>query len=126
MPLIYYDKSILANRDIHPATKIDTEHPCYKMQREAVDGKSVFRWTKDQAYQMYKWYIDAYHQYDLVDEFGERVSEYDFKDFIKKSHYLEKKGKSLTPSQFTIEEMWNAVQMEKKILASIGEDDKDE
>lgn len=132
MALIYTDKEVLEkSNNFHPATEIDTDHPCYRMKREAVGKKSVFHWTKQQAYQMYEWYCEGWKNCEIKTEFGENISEYDFKDIIKASHYLvpadgRSKTKNLKPSDETIQEMWGAHQMEKKILASIGEDKSDE
>jgi len=121
MPIIYKDDSLDNNQQSHPATIMDKKHPCYLMKREAVGSKSVFHWNKEQAYKMYKWYCEGWNSPDLHDEFGEVIHEYDFKKIIKKSHYL--CGKK--PSKETIEEMWKAAQMEKKILESLGEEEDD-
>ena len=125
MPIIYIDRVVKeGSNDRHPSLVVDEMHPCYRMVREAIDGKSVFHWNKNQAYQMYKYYVDGYHNIDLVDEFGETVGRYDFEPIIKKSHYLIAEGKKMVPSLETIEELWAAVEMEKKILASNGTDDE--
>ena len=125
MPIIYIDRVVKeGSNDRHPSLVVDETNPCYQMVREAIDGKSVFHWNKNQAYQMYKYYVDGYHNTDLVDEFGETVGRYDFEPIIKKSHYLIAEGKKMVPSLETIEELWAAVEMEKKILASNGTDDE--
>lgn len=127
MPIVYYDKAILdQGNSYHPAAVIDENHPCYRMVREAVDGKSVFHWTKSQAYAMYKWYCEGWKSVKLEDEFGEDVPEYSFKEIIRKSHYMvSREGKKLVPSLETIQEMWDAVLMEKKILEANGDELKD-
>jgi len=132
MALIYIDKAVLSNSgNLHPAIEIDESHPCYRMVRAAIDGKSVFHWTKAQAHKMYEWYCEGWKNTELQTEFGESVSDYDFKDIIKASHYLVPTSKSvgnkkLKPSDETIQGMWDAHLMEKKILESIGEDKEDE
>ena len=124
MPIIYIDRVVKeGSNDRHPSLVVDETNPCYQMVREAIDGKSVFHWNKNQAYQMYKYYVDGYHNTDLVDEFGETVGRYDFEPIIKKSHYLIAEGKKMVPSLETIEELWSAVEMERKILASNADED---
>ena len=117
MPLIYYDREVLEAKDAHPAMVPDKKHPCYAMVRSAIDGKSVFAWNKKQAFSMYKWYCEGWPSVSIYTEFGEDVSVYTFKDMIIASHYMI--GKKV--SSETIKEMWDAVQMEHKILELIGE-----
>ncbi len=131
MALIYYDRSVdTTNTQYHPAAVIDLEHPCYKMVREAIDGKSVFHWTREQAYTMYVWYVESWNGTDIYTEFGELVYSSDFKEVIKTSHYLvedpDGRKKGLVPSRETIEALYAAVEMEKKMLASNGDDEDEE
>lgn len=124
MALIYTDKAVLSDAEnSHPAAKLDTDHPCYCMKREAVGEKSVFHWTKEQAYQMYKWYCEGWKSGDIETEFGESVTAYDFKDILKASHYM---FPGDIPSGETIQEMWDAHLMKKKTLESAGEEKEDE
>ncbi len=123
MPLIYIDKELDSIKSNHPAMTPDKKHPCYLMVREAIKGKSVFHWDKKQSYAMYNWYCEGYRNHNLESEFGEHVSEYDFKDIVKSSYYMETPKKV---SEYTIKEMWEAVKMEHKVLKSIGEDVDDD
>ncbi len=120
MPLIYIDKALNNVKNNHPAMMPDVKHPCYRMVREAIEGKSVFHWDKKQAYAMYDWYCDGWRSADLESEFGERVSEYDFREIIENSYYMV--GKKAV-SEETIKGMWEAVKMEHKVLKSIGEEE---
>lgn len=133
MPMLYFDRKILQQSDSrHPALEVNETHPCYRMIREAVDGKSVFYFNREQAYDMYVWYHEGWKSSDLYDEFGESIPDFKFKEILAKSHYMvpepKPKGvnKKMIPSDETIEDLFNAVTMERKILESIGEEDKDE
>lgn len=112
MSIIYYDKSILETEDVHPAMEPNLEHPCYRVKREAIDGQSVFHWTKEEAYKMYDWYIIGWRNPRWVTEFGDSVPDYDMKPIIKESHYMNNGH----PSKETIEEMCAGVEMQKKML----------
>jgi len=126
MPIIYIDRSVKnGEKDRHPSLVVDEMHPCHRMVREAIDGKSVFRFDRVQAYAMYEWYCEGWKSKDLYDEFGEKVSEYTFQDILKKSHYMIPDGKKMVPSLETIEDLYAAIEMEKKILASNGTADED-
>ena len=130
MPIVYTDKAVKnGEKDRHPSLEVNENHPCYKMVREAIDNKSVFHWTREQAYAMFEWYCGGWKFADLVDEFGERVGDYTFKDILRGSYYLVEDPKSvgkkevLIPSPETIEELHAAVTMEKKMLEQIAEDE---
>ena len=123
MPIIYIDRVVKeGSNDRHPSLVVDEMHPCHRMVREAIDGKSVFRFDRGQAYAMYEWYCEGWKSKDLYDEFGEKVSEYTFQDILKKSHYMIPDGKKMVPSLETIEELHAAVEMERKILESNGDE----
>ena len=123
MPIIYIDRSVKnGEKDRHPSLVVDEMHPCHRMVREAIDGKSVFRFDRGQAYAMYEWYCEGWKSKDLYDEFGEKVSEYTFQDILKKSHYMIPDGKKMVPSLETIEDLHAAIEMERKILESNGDE----
>lgn len=125
MPLIYYDLSLERNlRSDHPAFMLDKEHPCYRMVREMIDGKSVMHWNKTQSIKMYSRYVDGWVNGDIVTEFDDKVYGTDWKDIIQQSYYVVSvtaKGK-VTISEETIEDLWAAYKMEKEIMEANGEE----
>lgn len=129
MPIIYYDRAVKeGSPSRHPSLEVNEKHPCYRMVREAIDGKSVFHFDRNQAYAMIEWYCERWNNTDLVDEFGDNVADYNFKDLLKASYYVKEpatKTKKIVVSDENMEELHAAIEMEKKLLESIGEE-KDE
>ena len=127
MSIVYFDESVLKERSgQHPALVVDKDHPCCRIVREAIDGKSVFHWNREQAFAMYTWWVEGYQYGDLIDEFGERISSYDFKATVEKSYYLVQEGKKSVPSTETIAELYAAITMEREMLKAIGEEKEEE
>lgn len=86
MPIFYFDK-MLDENIYHPALLYHKRSPLAKMVRYGSDGKSVFKWNRSEALAMYKWYELDYKRGDIVDEFGELISTYNFRRMIAKSHF---------------------------------------
>lgn len=125
MPIIYYDRSLdNQSEHNHPAMAVDKTSPCYKMVRESIDGKSVFHWTKQEAFAMINWYVENWNNYEIVDEFNGKVYDSDFKEMLKSSHYLVKEGKKLVTSPGTMADLFATVTMERKMLKANGAEDE--
>jgi len=108
MGMVYFDnKTLESAADIHPAFILDRNSRCFRMERVAIKGKSVFDWRRDEALAMYDWYFNK-HLYDLdiVNEFGEKLGYSEFKNIIQKSHYMDDEF----ISEETIQELWDSSQ----------------
>ena len=112
--MIYRDLSVEEQlKDLHPAIQLDKESPCFAMRRSAIDGKSVFHFNEEQARAIYKWYVTDYHYGDVVDEFGDKIPSYDFKEILKKSYYWVDQYDC--PSEETTEELCSTTEVENEL-----------
>lgn len=102
MPIIYTDRELLNNEDLHPGAKVLTDSPMIRMVRKRINGKSVFEWTRLEALKMYKWYCTGYGRGKVYNEFDEEIYKYRFSDLIKNSYYITDNN---SISGFTIQEL---------------------
>ena len=121
MPLVYWDQEVTKPTGKHPGIKADMKCPTVRMVREAIDGKSTFHFTEQQALDLANYYLEGWATITIKDEFGAQVWDSDWKEMLGGSHYLEGKNKI---SEQTIQERWDAKKMEKELLDKIAEETK--